>query len=82
MCKYIGINKQEVKPEIIKKIGNKLLVINTESYKRHTYTQKLDQFLSRNIEKLDDHAKKKLGVSLGKILAKNIIVSFEKTTIK
>lgn len=82
LCRFFGFEKQEVKPDVLKKIGNKILIVNTESHKRHTYSQNLDQFLSKNIEKLDDSVKEKLGISFGKALAKNLIISFEKIAIK
>ena len=77
ICKYTGIDKQEITLNHLKKIGNQILISNTEQYKRHQHTQKIEDFFDHTFNRLDDNRKKNLGLALGKILAKNLIVSFE-----
>lgn len=80
--KYIGLKQDITAPDVIKKIGKKLVLIKTESYKRHCHTQKIDHFLDEHVRKLNEPAKQKLGVSLGKAIANNLLVTFEQVTIK
>lgn len=82
ICKYAGIDKQEMKLNHLEMIGSQVLISNTEPFKRHQHTQKIEDFFANNFDDLNSSHKKKLGMALGQILAKNLIVSFEKTNIK
>lgn len=82
LCKYIGLYKQEVTPEIFKKKGNKMMLINTESFKRHIYCEKWEDFLSVDFKKMSGCTKEKIGISMGKSLGKNLVISFENVLIK
>jgi hypothetical protein len=80
--KYIGFDKQEIIPHTLKKAGNKFFLINTESFKRHVYHEKWDKFLSRNFKEASESTKQKIGLSMGKSIAKNLVISFENISIK
>src|SRR3990167_3525401 len=82
ICKYIGFNEQEIIPDTLKKTGSKVVLMNTESFKRHIHHEKWDEFLSRNFEEINESTKIKVGISIGKVLAKNLVVSFENVSIK
>ena len=82
ICKYIGFNEQEVTPGVLKKTGNKLVLVNTESFKRHIHHNKWDKFLSTHFAKMSESTKQKIGLSMGKALAKNLVISFENVSIK
>lgn len=82
ICKYIGITSKSVTPNHLKKIGNHLLISNTEPFKRHYHTQNLADFFKTNFNQLDSSNKQKLGIALGKALAKNLVVSFDNVQIK
>lgn len=82
ICKCVGFDEQETTPDSLKKAGNKLILMNTESFKRHVHHEKLDKFLSTHISKMSESTKQKVGISMGKALAKNLIISFENVSIK
>lgn len=82
ICNYIGLNEQEITPDTLKKTGNKVELMNTESFKRHIHHEKWDTFLSTNFEEMNEPTKKKIGISMGKALAKNLVISFENISIK
>lgn len=82
ICNYLGIHQQDINPDSIKKIGNQLIVRNTESFQRYLYCEKLDRFLETKLHHLTATDQKKLGVSMGKAIASNLIVSFDSTQIR
>lgn len=82
ICKYLGFDKQDIIPQTLKKIGKKIVLTNTESFKRHLYSQKLDDFFSSNLNSLSNTTKQKLGISVGKALANDLVISFESITIE
>lgn len=82
ICSYLGIHQQDINPDSIKKIGNNLILRNTESFKRHLYNERLDQFLDSQLNNLSTPDQRKLGISLGKAIANNLIVSFDTPLIR
>lgn len=82
ICKCIGLNEQEMIPDTLKKTGNRVVLINTESFKRHIYPEKWAKFLSKDFGEMNQCIKQKVGMSMGKALAKNLIISFENISIK
>lgn len=76
ICKYLGIDRQEVIPDhlIVKKSG--IHVISSEPYKRHSHYESWEKFCTTNIRYISQHNKNKLGIALGKAIAKNLVVSF------
>jgi hypothetical protein len=81
ICQYIGLDKKEVIPDVLKKTGNRFILVNTEPFKRHIYSEKWEDFLLMKFEEMSESTKQKIGISMGKSLAKNLVISFDKTKI-
>ena len=81
-CAYLGLDANEVLPSYVTIKENRLIVSNTESFKRHFYTQNWNEFNSINFKQLSQKNKEKLGIAIGKAIAKNLVISFEEITIK
>ncbi len=81
-CKYLALSKQDVTPSLLKVHGNKITVISTESFKRHSYSKSVNEFITNKIDELDENNKKKFGSAIGKVIAKNLTISFENISIK
>lgn len=79
ICSYLGINSNETTPCQIKNTGGILSITNTEPFKRHIQVQKVDDFLNDGFDKLSNANKRKLGLAIGKSIAKNLVISFERT---
>lgn len=82
ICKYLGFDKQDIIPQALKKIGKRIVLTNTESFKRHLYSQKLEDFCSNSLNSLSSSAKQKLGIFAGKALANDLVVSFDSVIIR
>lgn len=81
-CAYLGLESEVVSPNTVEMKDGQLIVSNTESYKRHIYRQSWDEFSSVNLKQISQSNKEKLGVAVGKAIAKNLVVSFEEVQIK
>jgi hypothetical protein len=81
LCRYLGLETTEVNPSSIKLTGQQLFVTTTESYKRHCLQQNWEDFAANNFHLTTTLDKEKLGVAAGKILAKNLLVSFQNISI-
>tara|TARA_R110000868_G_scaffold207266_2_gene456235 strand:- start:3880 stop:4167 length:288 start_codon:yes stop_codon:yes gene_type:complete len=82
LCKYLSIKSEEITPTTLKKTGKNITISNTDSFKRHIHTHKIESFLNENINKLNSINKKKLGLAVGEILATNLVVSFDHLNIR
>ena len=82
LCKYIGISDNEITPNYIKKFGSQLLISNTESFKRHLYVYPIKDFFTNDFKMLNYSNQQKVGLAIGKALAKNLVVSFDNIHIK
>lgn len=76
-CTYLGLEYEAVSPNIVEVISGNVLVSNTESFKRHTYMQNWDEFSAVNLNQVNSRNREKLGIAMGKAIAKNLIISFE-----
>lgn len=81
-CRYLGLESEVVSPNTVEIKSGKLIISSTESFKRHYYTQSWDEFSRYNLKQINQCNKDKLGVAIGKVIAKNLIVSFEEVQIK
>lgn len=81
LCKYIGLEKEEEQLDSLLKRGNHIFLCITESFKRYVRQDRLDNFLSSDLEEINQVTREKLGISMGKVLAKNLVVSFESISI-
>lgn len=81
LSEFFGIEKEEIHPQMVQIISNKIVVTNTFSYKRHKIKESWENFSTNSIKKIAEIESGKLGLALGKAIAKNLIVSFEETHI-
>ena len=79
LCGYFGLDREETIPHMVKKKGRKLIVLNTDSYKRHAQEVPISNV---NINTINKENREKLGIALGKAIAQNLVVSFEEIIIK
>lgn len=79
LCSYFGLPKPETIPQFVKNYGKKLVVLNTEPYKRNIQEIPISKI---NLDTVNKENKEKLGVAIGKALATNLIISFEEVIIK
>jgi len=79
LCGYLGLNKPETIPHLVKKKGIQLIVLNTESYKRQTQEIPISKI---NLKTINKENREKLGIAVGKAMATNLVVSFEEIVIK
>lgn len=79
LCRYLGLNKTEITPHLVQKKGKQLVIINTDSFKRHAQTTPISKM---NLEMMNKENKAKLGIAVGKAIASNLVVSFEEIVIK
>jgi hypothetical protein len=79
LCDFLGLDKIELVPHLVTKKGKELVVMNTESFKRHIQETSISEL---NLAMIDNENKKKLGIAVGKVIAKNLIVSFDEINIK
>ncbi len=77
--KWLGL-RYAIRPDQVKMINNEIIILSTEENQRFAHTESLQQFISEfpYITQVD---KEKLGVAVGKTLAKNLVVSFESVDI-
>lgn len=76
-CTYLGLESEEVSPNLVTLKNNQLMILYTESFKRYTYFKNWNNFSSINFNQLSQTNKTKLGIAIGKIIAKNLNVSFD-----
>lgn len=81
ICGCIGLDSEESKPNRISQVNGRLLISNTEPYKRHLYVQKVEDFLRTDLERLSNENKGMLGVAMGRSMAKNLTISFGGTEL-
>ena len=81
LCKYLGLDKEKVKPNSIKAKSNKFIIISTIPFKRHSFQEYWNEFHTTSFKQLYNHNRQKLGVATGKILAENLTISFEEVYI-
>lgn len=82
ISRYLGFDNQLITPQYLKIIDKKMVLVNTASFKRHLYSQKLSDFISISLNKLNNSTKQNIGTSSGKAIANHLTISFENVTIK
>lgn len=82
LCAYLGLDNEEVSPNTIKIVRGNLFISNTKSFKRHSYSQLWDEFVVNDFEQVHQPNKEKLGIAIGKAIAKNLVVSFDQMQIQ
>ena len=81
-CAYLGLDSEVISPNTVEVKRGQLLVTNTVSFKRHNHIQKWDDFNASNLDKVSKDNKDKLGIAIGKAIAKNLVISFEDVQIE
>jgi hypothetical protein len=77
LCNYIGLQEEVSNPILVKNSKGELTITYTETFKRHYKKSSWENFQMFELDKLPQEKKKKLGMAIGKSLAKKFIVSFE-----
>jgi hypothetical protein len=73
LCSYLGLDNFHTKPEKVELVANSLFIKNTEFCKRHLLNKRFEDMDLSEYSKED---KEKLGVAVGKSIAKNLIIKF------
>lgn len=81
LCNYLGLNIERVKPNSIKIKNNKFTITSTIPFKRHSFQEYWNEFNATSFRQLHNQDREKLGLATGKILAKNLSISFEEVSI-
>lgn len=79
LCRYLGLENDVVKAENVSFVSNKLFINSHFPYKRHIVKASWDDFSNFSINVVKNIEKDKLGLAVGKALAKNLIINFEDT---
>lgn len=74
-AKILGL-QNNVRPNIVKKTNNSIVIYSNESNKRYIQSESIDEFLN-SLSKVDKQDRQKLGVTLGKALGKDLVISFD-----
>lgn len=74
-AKILGL-QNNVRPNIVKKTNNSIVIYSNESNKRYTQSESIDEFLN-SLSKVDKQDRQKLGITLGKALGKDLVISFD-----
>jgi hypothetical protein len=81
LCNYLGLDRERVKPNSIKIKNNKFIITSTIPFKRHSFQEYWNEFNTTSFKQLYDRDREKLGLAVGKVLAKDLIISFEEVSI-
>ncbi len=84
VIQYLGMDEQNViSPILIKNSRGKMTVYSTISYKRHLIKDAWEGFYNSIEKKEKTECKlRTIGIMMGKIVAKELIISFEKINIQ
>lgn len=80
ICSYLGLKEEQITPHEVEMIDDELIVTSTTSFKRHVTREAWHQF-SLFRTRINQDSLEKLGLAVGKALAKNFVVSFEENEI-
>lgn len=81
ICNYLGVEREETRPEHIKTNNGKLKITNTISFKRHTVLESWENYQLTSINQTNPQNKEKLGLAAGKAVANNLVISFEEVKV-
>ena len=78
ICHYLGLTGDENdRPRAIKIINNTVLIYKNAPFQRHKSVESWQHFNAHGVQSFDDVNKQKIGIVAGKIIAKNLTVSFD-----
>lgn len=81
VCSYLGLDRERVKPNSIKIKNNKFIITSTIPFKRHIFQEYWHEFNATSFKQLHSQDQEKLGLAAGKIIAKDLSISFEEVSI-
>ena len=79
---YLGIEQEEIHPAFVQLISNKIVITNTSAYRRHKIRESWENFSNFSMSHTTQPECGKLGIALGKAIAKNLVVTFDSIQIK
>ncbi|ABS77411.2 hypothetical protein CbuD7D7780_00115 [Coxiella burnetii] len=82
ICSYLGLGQEETRPAQVQMTDGRLIISNTTAYKRHVMKESWSSFSDVSLKRVNPESLEKLGLAAEKAIAKNLIISFEKPTIK
>lgn len=77
LCRLLGLEKEEVNPCFFYQKKGNLFISSCSSFKRHLTHESWDTFSLTHWNRLKRDDQLKIGVSMGKSLAKHLVISFE-----
>ncbi len=75
---YLGLKNFTINPQLLSKKGGNLKLLYTESFKRCPLQIDLSKM---DFQALNKDKRDQLGTAAGKLIARNLIISFESITI-
>ena len=82
ICRYLGLNGREIERlQTIKLVDNEIFIVKTQPMQRHRSKESWNNFIKYGLIEMDEVGKIKVGKAAGKVIAKNLIISFEKIEI-
>jgi len=81
VCQYLGLNEKQVRPDVIEVVNGQIVISSTESYKRHAHKQGWEEFKVSELQQISQTDREKLGVAMGKVIAKKLIISFDEPRV-
>jgi|GEM_PF-4296138 len=79
LSRYFGLVDEIITPHFIKMKNDELVVLSTNSFKRHLHQTSVSNL---DLQLIAKDNQKKLGIAVGKAIASNLVVSFEESLIK
>jgi hypothetical protein len=80
LCRYLGLEEMELTPQVLEqKKDGQLMVLNTESFKRHAYMVPIAEMSFTSINNVN---RNKLGAAIGRMMANHLVISFDEIIIK
>jgi hypothetical protein len=83
ICNYLGlIGNEDDRPRSIKIINNKIFIYKNAPFQRLKSVESWKHFNDHGVQQADDINKQKIGIAAGKIIAKNLTISFDNIEVK
>ena len=77
ICRYAGLEASVASPSQVRWVDDGLVVMQTESCKRHLVPSAWQQFAAADLTGLSVESKSQLGQAVGQSIAKGLVVSFD-----
>ncbi len=80
-CLYLGINREKIRPHSLCMKNNYLIVTCALPFKRHIFKEAWNDFNAGDLKKSHLKINEKVGLAVGKTIAKGLVISFEEVKI-